>query len=404
MIRSLTICMAFLLLTLPVSALSTTLEATYTPEETMIARVEGALVSPINPRQVELRRNHVLVPLEFDVGQLDASTYFWGIAPRTVGNYTLVFKDVQTMNAGILESSTFMQNFSVSGEIVPYAIRPGFAYRESDLTFRITSYVDSAQTISVSHPSSQSIILSPGENEFSMPISSISGNTLMAVSIGKYRVPVFIRSNATVPIAGNTNVWAVEPSRIKGTIERSGKLPSYLVTATYKGNRDLKNIILTYNKSIFTIVPDTFKKIAVNESLTFNVSVKERVNSSRTEQISFGSGNESYVLLVALETQIIINNTNQTGANGTESLPYCSQLSGIVCRGADQCSKAPVASREGLCCLATCEQPTPASKAWIGYLLFGIILLVGIIIWSKYKKVRPVDTMHLPSRTLKEHP
>ncbi len=388
-----------------VFALTTSLADRYAPDETMIARIEGVLGMPVQANQIELRRNHVLVPLEYGVGQLDTTTYFWGIAPHAAGNYSLVIKNVEALQEGVATKINYTHAFSVKGEVVPYAIRPGFVSTSEDITLSITSYRDTQQTISVSHPTPHDIVLSSGENTLVIPANSIPANTLIAVDIGRYRVPVYIYGNVSMRSVAAPSVWVVDPSSIRSSLRRNEPLPLYTITATYRGSKELKNVAIEHNASVITVSPSTFKKIAVNETIRFNVSIKASVTTLRNEQIRFGTGNETYIFSLIIEPPLRLENaTNGTSpANGT-SLPYCSQLSGIICRASDQCTKPPIASREGACCVATCEQAKEKSKAWIGYLIFGIIILIGAIVWVRYKKVAPKEALHPLGASLGKHP
>jgi hypothetical protein len=386
-----------------VAALSTTLETEYSPEETMVARIEGALVSPLASTQIELRRGHVLVPFEHGAAQLSTTHYIWGIAPRTPGNYTLVLKDVQASLDGIQQLTTYQQNFLIIGEIAPYAVKPGAINTEGDVAFTITSFRENEQAIKVSHPSPRDIVLVSGGNSYVVPASSLQQNTITLVEIGSYRLPIFVRGNSPLPLQGTSHVWTINPSRLQASLRLNEPLPSFTIVATYRGSTDLKNIALQYNNSLFTVSPPSFKNIKANESITFNVSVKQRLNSSLNEEIRFGSGNETFILPILIESLPQANASRSSNISTNETLPYCSQLSGIVCRSDDVCSSTPVASRDGMCCLALCNPQKQKSKAWIGYLLFGILILIIAIAWHRYKKPAQSEPLALALHK-KPHP
>ena len=84
------------------------------------------------------------------------------------------------------------------------------------------------------------------------------------------------------------------------------------------------------------------------------------------------------------------------------NLKYCTDLSGVLCSKNDVCSGDNVDSRDGTCCIGTCKLPEPASLAWIGYLLVGIILLVVAIMWLKYKKIKPKDKLEKKIKPVKK--
>ncbi len=381
----------FIFLMMPVSAVSTTLEQKYMAEETMIGRIEGALFSPIKPEQIELLRGHVIVPFEHDVKQLESTTYLWGRAPRSEGNYTMRIKNIQTVQEGIVQVINYTHDFYVDGIIVPYAVKPGFIGAQDDFSVLIESYKDTEQTISVSHPSPQYIVLIPGQTKYAFSVNPLPVNTIVAIEIGKYKIPVFVRGNKS-GVQEIQSVWVVEPFLTSAQVSAGKPLPSFMIAAKYRGEKNLKNVAVQYNKSIIEVNPDSFKSIKTNDSISFNISIKQIVNETRTEKISFGVGNETYILSFLIEAAPLPA-MNESNASKNSSLPYCSQLSGIVCRENDKCSVETVASKDGACCVGTCEQPKEKSKSWIGYLLVGIIILIGAIAWAKYKKVKPRDPL-----------
>jgi len=391
----------FILSIMSVSALSTTLGQRYMSEETMIGRIEGVLVTPIKPEQIELLRGHVIVPFEHDVEQLDSTTYLWGRAPRSEGNYTLRIKNIQAMQEGIVQVINYTHDFYVDGIIVPYAVRPGFIGVQDDFSVLIESYKDTEQTISVSHPSPQDIVLTPGQTKYTFSVTPLLMNTIIAIEIGKYKIPVFVRGNSS-RVQEMQSVWIVEPPRVSAQMSAGKPHPSFVITAKYRGENNLKNVAVQYNKSIIEVNPDSFKSIKTNDSISFNVSIKQRVNETRTEKISFGVGNETYILSFLIEA-VPLPEINISNVSRNASFPYCSQLSGIVCRENDKCSVDTVASKDGACCLGTCEQTKEKSKAWIGYLLVGIIILIGAIAWIKYKKVKTKDPLQTVLHQ-KKHP
>ncbi len=389
----------------PVAALTSTLEETYAPGASMIARLEGGLLTPIQQGQVELRRGHVPVPFDHEVGQLDTVTYVAGIAPRGAGNYTLTIRDVRELREGIATTTNYTHAFSVAGALAPYAVRPGFVNSEEDFTIAVLSNQETAQTITVVAPAPREVVLQPGTTMVEISAASLPVNTLMSISIGMYKIPVFIRGNNSFSQPGAaTAVWIVDPPRLSAEIRRGDAFPAWSVSAAYRGTRELKNVALQHNASLVRITPASFKSIKPNESVAFNVSIQANSNASFSDVIAFGTGNESFSLPVVLDILPVSDErTNGENASGNKSLEYCSQLSGIVCRAGDTCSATPIASRDGACCLGVCEAPAKKSNAWIGYLLFGIILLVVAIAWARYKRVRPRESA-LEKEAREKHP
>src|SRR3989344_8920168 len=109
-----------------VMAISSDLKASYDGGETMIGEISGEILENIKPEQVEFKRNHIAVPVKYDIKKLADKYYIWAIAPINQNNYSLVINGISTMVNGKVEQIDFINNFSVSGNLTDYSIEPGF--------------------------------------------------------------------------------------------------------------------------------------------------------------------------------------------------------------------------------------------------------------------------------------
>jgi len=68
----------------------------------------------------------------------------------------------------------------------------------------------------------------------------------------------------------------------------------------------------------------------------------------------------------------------------------CAELNGLECDSGEVCSNAVINALDtSICCTGICQETGGGSgggKAWIGYLIGGIIVVGGIILFLKYKK------------------
>ena len=391
--------LSMVVMLMPASALSLPLKEKYAPAETIITQIEGEVLTPITPQQIEVRRGHVLVPVEYDIQQLGSVTYLWMGAPRAAGNYTLILKDVQARQEGVAAVVRLEKNFSVEGESAAYAVRPAVIAPQRDFELTVEVYRDGPQLVEVSHPQKHETLLVPGMNVFAFPLSAFRANEVGFLTIGMYRVPVYVQGS----LASSSNdssdrkstlqtaFWEVVPTRIDATIASDERLPSYVVHATYRGNATLKNVKVSYNKSILRVQPELFKTLAPNQSIELNVSITKRLSERYNGALVLGEGNAS--LSVPVELVFLANAAAKNRTANASALPYCSELSGIVCSKGDGCSTEVIESRDGTCCTGVCEQEKK-SRAWVGFLLLGVLALIVAFAWMNYKKVKPREPLH----------
>ena len=72
-------------------------------------------------------------------------------------------------------------------------------------------------------------------------------------------------------------------------------------------------------------------------------------------------------------------------SNLSKSNYKCEELGGKICSEKEACSEQYKESADGKCCLEKCIKIKENSKAWIGYLIAGIVLLSLIYLYMKYK-------------------
>jgi len=67
----------------------------------------------------------------------------------------------------------------------------------------------------------------------------------------------------------------------------------------------------------------------------------------------------------------------------------CSELAGSFCSNEEVCSGQNIVSLDGSCCVSgVCEEPSEGGgfKAWIGWAIAFVIVIVLVVVYKKYKK------------------
>lgn len=392
-----------LMFSFSVSGLSTTLGSNYAPGETIIIRIDGNLVSPIAAESVKLQRKNVEVPFIYDIKQFGGQNYLWMIAPESEKNYTLVFEDVVSQTSKGVEKERFTQNFSVSGDLIDYRVEPGFYSGSSDFQILFTSNFDVPQNAVIELGAPLEIVLQPGETSVNIEVEELPTNVILSLKAGKYEIPVFIFGDETPVREIPQGILRTSPTFISEIVEiRESSV--YEINLKNIGNRDLKKVSFKYNETLFSIDPKKFDVIESGGELSFKIDVDEISEFGLRDEIIILAGNESITFPIEIiyerSTEPVVD--NETG----EILNYCSELSGTLCKSSDICSGEEEKSVEGICCIGTCTAPEEGSNAWIGWLIFGIVILIVAVVGSKYKKVAPENKMKkvLKKPTFKDMP
>ncbi|HLF53980.1 MAG TPA: hypothetical protein VI544_02265 [Candidatus Nanoarchaeia archaeon] len=290
-----------------VSAISTNLEDSYNPGETMITEISGNILEPITNANVELRRGHILVPFDYEVKKLGDKYYLWMTSPTQQINYTLRIKEITTYVSGNIREIDYEKNFSVSGNLSDYSIKPGVILAEKDFEIMVRLNEDNEKPITLKFIEETTFVLKPGENTLKFSIPEINESALFNVSVGKYSVPTYVISNKTE-------------------------------ATTLNGTNASKIIDLT---NLTDVEPET----------------KEEEDAVNKERLKY----------------------------------HCYEFPGKICGANQVCSGETIVSLDGSCCVngdCAAEDSGVSSSAWIGYLIAAIVVIAGVFIWIRYKKVK----------------
>src|SRR3989344_5658701 len=190
------VALAFLFLQ-GVYALSTDMKETYRPGETVISKIQGVVLSEINPSQMILKRNNLEVAFDYDIKRINGDYYFWFIVPQNLANYRMIVEDVTTTSAGQTVTLDLVENFSVAGGLIDYSVKPGFIVTSSNFELTSVLYEDIDKEISVDFPSVRNLLLEPGVNEFDFSVMGVVGTQFVTINFGQYALPAYIIGNAS---------------------------------------------------------------------------------------------------------------------------------------------------------------------------------------------------------------
>lgn len=386
-----------------VFAISTDMKPVYEPGETMIVELFGNILEPIQKENVELKRRNVQVPWEYDVKKIGDIYFIYGVLPKAENNYTLHINEISTTVQGIVQEVDFEQNFTTLGNLVAYSIKPGFAVTSDDLEFTIFLNRDFNELIPLDFPQQGNFILYPGENK--LQISTSGAETgFRKIQVGIYSVPIFI-------IAGEENSQALPklrfyPRNIESVILINEEIVYPFSIINERGTA-VRELFLEYNPEVFTLQPAFPDFIGPEETLNFNISLKNR-NQPVDEVLILKTGDLSMELPVSV---VYTENPGEVstpylGEEYSESQGYfCSELGGQACTADEVCSTSVVSSLDvPNCCLGSC---TPGGEdsgtySWLGWLIGAILIIVLVFIGARYLKKRKEKTDPFSRETKKE--
>ncbi|MBX4196567.1 hypothetical protein KW805_03190 [Candidatus Pacearchaeota archaeon] len=364
-------------------ALTFEMKDSYQQGETMIVKVSGNILEPITDDQVVFKRGHVAIAPEYDITRIGKDYYVWAIAPAP-GNYTLSLQGVTATNGGQIEKRDYEQNFTTDG-MIDYAVKPGFIDTNKNFQIHVFLYEDADKEIHLNFPVSGTTVLHPGDNILSFSIKDVEGDFFTLIEVGEYSLPAHIIGRA----AKRQPFIEVQPTFVDSVVFVSS-LPTYPVEIVNVGEISTP-LSIDYDKDYFAIIPSDVKEISGGEHRVFNVTLKKTSSQLVQRNITFAYGNQSVLLPFSFKFTSNMSEASTTLYNltGNSSLLRCVEIAGgRICTESQECSGSLKQTVEGMCCSGICVERPAASKAWIGYLIAGIVILGLLIVYLKYKRVK----------------
>ena len=372
-------------------AISTDLKSTYQQGETIIIKISGNILEPIESSSVELKRGHVQVPFEYEIKKIEGNYYLSGIAPLSENNYTFIIKNVKTTLDGQVKEIDFNQNFSVISEKVLYSIKPGILVTSKDLEFTINLNSDDNEVVKIDFPEEHEYTLRPGQNKISLSTSGADPG-FRVITIGAYAIPVLIIKK--VEFKQETQKILPDFRFVPNLIESiviAESVPEYPFFIINEGPTPIENIIFDFNDQIFDISPSPDLVLSAGDSQEFVLKIKKADLPISETLIAHSASGEVYlnVNITLTENEEEVKTPYLEDSFVETQSYYCSELNGKICTAGEMCSQETTKALDASnCCIGQCTTQTTSSKkgAIIGYSLGAVLLVILLVIFIRYRR------------------
>ena len=391
--------------------------------ETLVVKLYGNFYKPIFENNIYFYRNtYTPVPLEFGLLKIDGDYYISASSlGKTPGNYSLVIKNSEYSVAGGGKSSEdIIINFTILSELADFSATPGIQVLENSqdsFYLEIQNLKDSQINVSVNtNPSGQeeqgdffSYLFGSGNKktgeqfvfkanekkqiELKFENLTETGLRTSKLSSGNFTQNVFIYV-LSAEEKEEIGKLSFEQKIINVSMATNSGAERILYLKN-SGTKDFENVTIILDDSLknyLSVSPDFFEFFEANETqkIILNFSSNEKPEKiSGSLKVLASDGN-----FVFLEINIEIIEGFVPQNNATEELPKitktCEEINGSFCVSSQKCSGEQVTAKNGICCLAKCEEKKKSSAGKI--IGWGIvIILFALYAWfylSKYKKTK----------------
>lgn len=419
-----------------VSAVEFSAKENFSQGETFTARISGNFYQPISASDITFFKEHTRISLVPSVQKIDGDFYIsaqlFGKAPD---NYSIVISDAQYYSGPELVQSDLSKNFTITNDLADFTITPGFIMTGDDFFIQVQNLKDAkiiikSKIINKSSSSSGSgtffdSLFGIGNQETNENTTEtiVKSGEIKKINFQKdnfiplrlqilelsandtsYQIPVYITSNDSVfgngtSISGGENLQFESPE-LNISIPLNSKTTRSLYLANL-GDSDLDEIELSLSDSLKPYVVFSSDNVSLNGNSSKKIDFQffSDGNEQTIEgQIKAKTQNDFYAYISV--TLIFAKNANASINAGDVTIPLCSELNGIVCAQGETCAGDSEVARDGVCCLATCEKPLGASLSWkiIGWTVVGIIAIVLILLFFRYKDAKNIPDLLNPRR------
>lgn len=194
------ILLVLVLLLIPMlSAMTVDIKSSYDRGETIITKISGNLIDPLSEENVFFYRNHVKIPIDYDIGNIGDDYYVRAsLIGKDAGNYSLRIKNVRYYLGGQVTSQEVIKNFTITSNTALFSVKPAFFITNKNFSTQVQS-LTSPIVVNINVPSGisspSSISLSSGQTKTINFASSLTQTTSSFITLSSgqlsYTIPFY---------------------------------------------------------------------------------------------------------------------------------------------------------------------------------------------------------------------
>ncbi len=409
-----------------ISAVEVDMKTNFSQGETLIAEVLGNFLEPILQENVFFYREHVRVPVNYDVSKIGDNFYIYAdLLGKNPGNYSLVIKNVRHVEFDKTTEEDITKNFSINENKADFSIEPGFATTNKDFFIEAKNLKNHDIEIKINInkapektseglfgwseeqeeiENQSSIILQTGQKEkikFSLNYFDLGLNKISLDSENtEYQVPVYVYQQEEKK---KEKSFKIEPSETEISLPVNSKTSRtfYLYNT---GGENLSDITFSFSgalKSYLNASPSKIENLEPESNIKINVSFFSEKEASvygkltaTTDELNVSSD----IFLTFLKNYTKEEIPEETsGVITTEKT--CAEQGGTVCKDNENCDGEEGYAKDNVCCLGECIKEEGKSQTGRIIAIIIIIFIMVLIFWfyrRKYKKAKkPINLLKI---------
>ena len=356
-----------------VSSVEFDMKTEFDQGETLLAVISGNFLDQINEDNVFFYREHVRIPVVYDVGKINEDFYIYAMLTGKVqGNYSVRVEDVRYMSGTETIDEDIVKNFTITENTADFSLNPGFVITSGDFFLEVQNLKDQKITIQIDTPrvfiSANSLELKSGEikkinfeldteSQAFEEINLDSGNT-------DYSIPVFVNF-LNLTEEEEELEFKFEPNVVEVSMatDSDTKRIIYILNTGSVDVEDISFSVSPLLEPYVEISPETINDLDEDGNEKIEIDIISDIEPAILEgTIIATSGNFSTSMTLILD--FIEDYVPEIGEENESSgiLTTCIQLEGLICEDTETCTGGTAPTKDGICCLAQCEEAVKKSS------------------------------------------
>lgn len=381
--------------------------------ETLLAKVSGNFLQPLQKSNVFFYRGHVKIPLEYDIKKINDEYYIYALlAEKPEGNYSLTLEDIRYMKGVEISEENAIKNFSINNQTTDFSINPGFA-TDNEFFIEVQNFQDKEITIEIKTKEDQN---DSGES-YADPITLKSGKKQKISFDFRVQEPIFqfielSTENLTynipsyipiVEITGDEIFKFSEDLIVSAPTNEETKRTIYIYNT---GSEPIEDVVLSLSNSLenyANLSKESINKIDPDSNIPIELTF-----FSEDEFELEGHVKASYdleTIYSQISVKFIENYTAPPAPSQDYMTKTCGEWNYGICNSTEKCSITEIEAKDNTCCPGQCnalEKPSPVGKI-IGIVLFVVIVIFLLWFYKKYKGAKkPFNLLKIAKGKTKE--
>jgi hypothetical protein len=404
----------FIFLIIPlVSAVDIDMKNDFNQRETLIAKFSGNFLEPISENNIIFYREHVKIPIDFEIMNVDNTYYIYALNDKTSGNYSLSLENLKYYKQGEIIEDPITKNFTITENFADFSINPGFIITTENFELTLQSFQDKEIIIDINkeiiiqneseeksfldiltgevifNPEEEtSITLSPNEiKKITFEIDNIKEPTLKKISLYSentfYEFLVYIPSPVDKDKSISLNF---EPSELRISLYPNITKEEIIILEN-TGDELLPNITFEISNNLEPYVNVSkieIYNLDVNQSVEIHilftpVNIIQTIEGELTAKIP--GETEDLVIVFEMfgdESDEIIPSTSKT----------CEELNGTIFEESQECKGETRFAKDGNCCIGELEIPITSDTGLIIGWAIIMAIIIALVWFFKFKYKR----------------